>query len=146
MGQPAAELPSAVNERAAGKRRRTRPRRGRRSPAVAQLLQPLLSKAIGKLDPEDRVLIKMLLMDEVPQKQLADSFGIHSGNLTRRKQRIAGGIWQSVQQLAQATARPKRVEECLQLAPAGPDRELKQRLGQVLSQALTAAGGTEEFA
>ncbi len=49
-----------------------------------QLLRPLFRQAVGQLEAEDRLLIKMLLIDEVPQKELAESLGIHSGNLTRR--------------------------------------------------------------
>ena len=48
----------------------------------------------GRLEAEDRPLIKMLLIDDVPQKELAESLGIHSGNLTRCKQRITAAVWQ----------------------------------------------------
>ena len=44
------------------------------------------------LDPEDRLLLQMLMLDGVPQKDLARSLGLNSGTITRRRQRAVETI------------------------------------------------------
>ena len=100
------------------------------------LLRPLMVEATVGLSSEDRLLIKMLVLDNVPQKALAKSLGINSGNVTRRRQKITAAIWQRVQSIASQAGQRQRSDECLELVLAGPNPELRRRLGQVLAGAL----------
>lgn len=102
------------------------------------LLRPLFVEATASLSGEDRLLIKMLVLDNVPQKALAASIGINSGNVTRRRQKITTSIWQRVQSMASQSGQRQRSDECLELVLAGPNPELRRRLGQVLAEALAA--------
>ncbi|MBU6172287.1 MAG: hypothetical protein KGQ60_00690 [Planctomycetes bacterium] len=102
------------------------------------LLRPLFVGATAALSTEDRLLIKMLVLDNVPQKALAASIGINSGNVTRRRQKVTTAIWQRVRTLAIESGQGQRTDECLELVLAGPNLELRRRLGQVLAAALDA--------
>jgi len=100
------------------------------------LLKPLLHQAVESVDAEDRLLLKMLILDEVPQQNVARALGIHSGNVTRRRQRAAERIWQQVQCQSNESHRGSRVRGCLELVLAGEDRELSMALGDVLARAM----------
>jgi RNA polymerase sigma factor (sigma-70 family) len=95
-------------------------------------LRPVFRQAVDRLSGEDRLLIKLLLIDEVPQKQIACCLGIHSGNITRRHQRITSAIWAHVREANGQT----RYQECLESVLAGDDRDLGQTLGATLASAL----------
>ncbi len=100
------------------------------------LLTPLLSAAVGSLDAESVLLLKLTLIDHVPQTQLAAQLGIAPGNVTRRRQRAIAALLAELGRLAAAHAEPGRVSHCLELTVAGDDRELAQMLGQRLSEAI----------
>ncbi len=102
------------------------------------LLRPLMVEAMASLAIEDRLLIKMLVLDNVPQKSLAASLKINSGNVTRRRQRITAAIWQAMQTIATKAGERRRTDECLELVLAGPNPEMRRRLGEVLAGALHA--------
>jgi DNA-directed RNA polymerase specialized sigma24 family protein len=100
------------------------------------LLRPLFTGAVDGVEPEDRLLIKLLVLEEVPQHQVARCLGVHSGNVTRRRQRVTSAIWQAVQQAAARHEQPRRVSECLDLILAGDDRDLRRELGAALADAV----------
>ncbi len=104
------------------------------------LLQPIFFDAVSALDSEDRLMIKLLILDEVPQQTLAARMGIHSGNVTRRRQRISQSIWERVSVLRNGSSAPDRVSECLELVLAGGQVELKRSLGDVLVRAIEKGG------
>ena len=101
------------------------------------LLQPIFADAVSALDGEDRLMIKLLILDEVPQQTLASRMGIHSGNVTRRRQRISQSIWERVNSLGSCSSAPGRVNDCLELVLAGGQVELQRTLGDVLMRAMT---------
>ena len=103
-----------------------------------ELLSGLIQSALSGLSAEDRLVIRMLVLDGVPQGQLARSLGIHSGNLTRRRQRISDAIWQGVKQGACRRGQDKAASDCLELIVADGDRQLSQSLGEVLARELQA--------
>lgn len=101
------------------------------------LLQPIFADAVSSLESEDRLIIKMLILDEVPQQTLASKLGIHSGNVTRRRQRISQSIWERVNHLGSCSSASGRVNDCLELVLAGGHVELQRTLGDVLVRAMT---------
>lgn len=96
------------------------------------MLSPLFKNIVRDLDPYDRVLLQMLILDSVPQQKVASALGIHSGNVTRRRERIASSIWQRVKQLSDS----QRILTCLDQVLAGRDAALKRRLGELLAAGL----------
>jgi hypothetical protein len=96
-------------------------------------LAPAFAGAVGELPLEDRVLLKLSILDGVPQKQLAAAYGIDPGNLTRRKQRAAAALLAKIRQIGVAAAAPTAVRECLELLLAGESRTLQLRLAGLLA-------------
>ncbi len=105
------------------------------------LLQPIFTQAVSALENEDRLLIKLLILDDVPQQTLAQRMGIHSGNVTRRRQRISQTIWARVREMGTCSSAPGRVTDCLELVLTGNQIELQRALGDALARAVTS---TEE--
>lgn len=110
------------------------------------LLRPAFQRCVSELSAEDRLLIKMLVLHNVPQKDLAVSLGVHSGSLTRRRQRIGQQLLHRVRSLAVVTATESRVSDCLHLVLAGSDPELRRCLGGLLTEAIEGSpiADTEE--
>jgi RNA polymerase sigma factor (sigma-70 family) len=101
-----------------------------------ELLRPIFL-AVGRLlEPEDRLLLQMLMLDGVPQKDLARSLGLNSGTITRRRQRAVETILGGTRRLAGQCQRPRQVEDCLGLLLAGDDPELRRGLADVLAAGL----------
>jgi DNA-directed RNA polymerase specialized sigma24 family protein len=101
-----------------------------------ELLQPIFLRGTGAMPSEDRLLLQMLLLDGVPQKELAHTLGIHSGTLTRRRQQAAQSLLGRVWQLVAESPHRRRANHCLQLMLAGDDRELREHLAQLLAQGV----------
>jgi hypothetical protein len=96
-------------------------------------LAPAFAKAVGELPLEDRVLLKMLILDGVPQKELAVAYGVDSGTLTRRRQRAGATLLGKIRQIGVAAEAPTAVRECLELLLAGESRHLQLRLASLLA-------------
>jgi RNA polymerase sigma factor (sigma-70 family) len=96
-------------------------------------LAPAFAKAVAELPLEDRVLLKMLILDGVPQKELAVAYGVDSGTLTRRRQRAGSTLLAKIRQIGVDNGAPTAVRECLELLLAGESRQLKLRLASVLA-------------
>jgi RNA polymerase sigma-70 factor (ECF subfamily) len=97
------------------------------------LLRPMFCQAVGELQAEDRMLLKMLILDQVPQNRLAASLGLHPGTLTRRRQRAAAAVLAGVQRSGASSSNPARAFDCLQLVLAGADSELQRGLADLLA-------------
>jgi hypothetical protein len=96
-------------------------------------LAPAFEKAVGEIPLEDRVLLKMLILDGVPQKELATAFGVDSGTLTRRRQRAGANLMSKIRQIGATKEEPTAVRECLELLLAGESRQLQLRLASLLA-------------
>jgi RNA polymerase sigma factor (sigma-70 family) len=104
-----------------------------------ELLRPMFGAVVKDLGAADRLFITMLVLDEVPQKQLARSLGIDSGNVTRRRQRIAGRIWDALRRISTKEDKTEHVQDCLNLVLAGQNAELRGRLGKALAARFRVA-------
>jgi RNA polymerase sigma factor (sigma-70 family) len=100
------------------------------------LLGPVFREAVATLAADDRLLVKMLTLDGVPQQALAKSLGIHSGNITRRRQRALQRIFEHVASAGHASPARARFEECLQSVLAGENPQLQRALGGLLRTAF----------
>jgi RNA polymerase sigma factor (sigma-70 family) len=96
-------------------------------------LAPAFQKAVSELSLEDRVLLKMLVLDGVPQKELAVAYGVDSGTLTRRRQRAGATLLTKIRQIGITKKEPTAVRECLELLLAGESRQLQLRLASLLA-------------
>ena len=96
-------------------------------------LAPTFREAVGRLPAVDRVLLKMLILDGVPQKALAKTQGVDSGTLTRRRQRAAGKLLEEIQQLGQQANASSSDNGCLELLLAGNAADLQSRLAALLA-------------
>ena len=95
-------------------------------------------QAVASLQTEDRVILKLLILDNVPQQELARSLGIHSGTLTRRRQKAAAQVFEQVRTLSQAGSNPRQAADCLELMLTGNQPDLRQRLAAVLTSEIRA--------
>ena len=102
----------------------------------AELLRPLFTNVATELDPEDRLVLQMLVLDGVAQNQLAQALGVSSGTLTRRRQRAARLMLERIQQLADESQQRVSVSDCLHLTIAGDNQDLRQRLAEILAGSL----------
>lgn len=105
-----------------------------------ELIGGLVFQVVSSLPPEDRVMIQMLVVDETPQQQVAKLFGVHSGNITRRRQRVTQQIWAGLEGSAEKQGKAKLAGECLDTLLTDGNRELQQALGAVLAAALKDGG------
>jgi predicted DNA-binding protein YlxM (UPF0122 family) len=80
-----------------------------------------LSSAISKLDPEDRLILKLYYFDDLKLKQIASMFGYHEATASRRLTRLQNDI-------------RKTVEKELKAQHGWTDAEVKRHLSD------TAAG------
>jgi RNA polymerase sigma factor (sigma-70 family) len=96
-------------------------------------LAPAFEKAVHELSLDDRVLLKMLILDGVPQKELAVAYGVDSGTLTRRRQRAGASLLSKIRQIGTTKEEPTAVRECLELLLAGESRQLQLRLAGLLA-------------
>jgi RNA polymerase sigma factor (sigma-70 family) len=103
-----------------------------------ELLRPIFLTVGRLLDPEDRLLLQMLMLDGVPQKDLARSLGLNSGTITRRRQRAVETILSGTRRLAAQCSQPRQAEDCLGLLLAGHDPELRRGLADVLASGVRA--------
>ena len=103
------------------------------------LLRPAFSEAVEMLEAEDRLLLKILILDGAPQNQVANSLGISSGTLTRKRQRAATRVLSSIRQIGAKGDRSRQVSECLQLLLAGNESPLRQRLAEVLARDIVGS-------
>jgi DNA-directed RNA polymerase specialized sigma24 family protein len=103
-----------------------------------ELLRPIFL-AVGRLlADEDRLLLQMLVLDGVPQKDLARSLGLNSGTITRRRQRAVEAILIGTRRLAAECPRPRQAEDCLGLILAGDAVEARRGLADGLAAGLRA--------
>jgi DNA-directed RNA polymerase specialized sigma24 family protein len=100
------------------------------------LLEPLLPQAIASIDHEAIVLLKQLLIDNVPQHVIAARLNKNSGTITRRREKAVAAILESLRELTVGHARSQQVAECLDLLLAGEDRDLSQRLGKLIPRTI----------
>ena len=78
----------------------------------------------------------MLVLDGVPQGELARSMGLHTGTLTRRRQRAVEGLFTRMRELVAASPCRRQVDGCLESILAGDDPELRGQLAGVLAEGV----------
>ncbi len=101
-----------------------------------QLLGPVFRELARELDPTDSLMFKMVYLDGVSQKRVAEHFGVHSGNLTRRKQRVAKQLNGRLEVLARDSRNPVRLRECLEEALVGDRPQLKRAVADIFAAAV----------
>jgi RNA polymerase sigma factor (sigma-70 family) len=101
-----------------------------------KLLRPLFKTALESISAEDCVLVKMLSLDGVPQNRVAKSLGIHSGNVTRRRQKATDGIFARLRELAEQRNKEQHFDSCMQTVLAGHDPVLRDWLARLLAGTL----------
>lgn len=101
-----------------------------------ELVRPLLSKALDGLPAEDRLLLCWLTIDGLPQQQVAKTLGIHTGNVTRRRQRAAHAVLQQVHLSASTAGKMQAVVDCLDALLTEADPTARQQLGSWLSNEI----------
>ncbi len=118
---------------------------GAETSGCGSLLAPLFARTVNSLAADDRLLVRWLVVDDVPQNQVARQLGIHSGNVTRRRQKVGEEVWRRVREEMEGSSQAQRLRECLDHVLAGDDVVQRRELGHVLSQAfLGTEGSTQE--
>lgn len=101
------------------------------------LLRPVFQSAVSGLDSQDRVLLKMLILDGAPQHQLARCLGVNPGTVTRRRQRATQMLFTSIRQLGADSETPEAVRDCLDLVLTSGSSHLRHRLGELLVSGIS---------
>ena len=114
------------------------------SSGCGSLLAPLFARTVNALPADDRLLVRWLVVDDVPQNQVARQLGIHSGNVTRRRQKVGEEVWRRVREEMDSSPQAQRMRECLDHVLAGDDVEQRRELGHVLSEAFLGTAGSSQ--
>jgi RNA polymerase sigma factor (sigma-70 family) len=101
------------------------------------LLRPMFQSAVNGLELQDRLLLKMLVLDGAPQNQLARTLGINPGTVTRRRQRASQNVFTTIRQLGADSDKPEAVQDCLDLVLASESLHLRHRLGDLLAASIS---------
>ncbi|MEQ8791506.1 MAG: hypothetical protein RIC55_34905 [Pirellulaceae bacterium] len=109
----------------------------------AVLLRPIFHRVVESTATEDRLLLKMLVLDGVPQHRVATSLRVNSGTITRRHQRAAAKILSGVRQTIATGEQPRKGSDCLELVLTGKDSSLKNQLAELVAEGVRAAEHTE---
>jgi DNA-directed RNA polymerase specialized sigma24 family protein len=96
-------------------------------------LTPAFVSAVNELPLDDRVLLKILILDGIPQKDAAILYGVDSGTLTRRRQRAGTCLLEKIRRIGISDGVQASVRECLELLLAGESKQLQLRLAAVLA-------------
>jgi DNA-directed RNA polymerase specialized sigma24 family protein len=78
-----------------------------------ELLHPIFSEAAGAIPAEDAVLLRMVMLDGVPQNQVARLRDVHKSTITRQVQRALQKVLETFRSLAERSGRGARFENCL---------------------------------
>jgi RNA polymerase sigma factor (sigma-70 family) len=105
-----------------------------------EILSPAVAAAVGRLDPADRLLIKLVLLDDTPQHRVARSLGIHSGNVTRRKQKIMDTLWNGIRCAQRERHVQADFRDCMESVVAGSDPLLTCELATLVGAAFGETG------
>ncbi len=109
-----------------------------------ELLGRLVLKSLAQVPAADRLLIKMLVIDGLPQVQLARVLQIHPGNVTRRRQQISQSIWNGLISAAQRSGCERMARECLDVLLGADNREFRHELALLLAEGLQPASPIQE--
>lgn len=101
-----------------------------------ELLEPVFRRVGESIGAEDRLLLKLLLLDGVPQKDVARAMRLNSGTITRRRQKAAEQVLVGVQQQVARLGQREQTQRCLELALTGDLPELRSGLADVLALAV----------
>ena len=107
-----------------------------------ELLTPVFQQAARAIGAEDRLLLKLLLLDGVPQKDVARAMKLNSGTITRRRQKGAEQVLLEVRAQVSKSGHQQQTHRCLELALTGDSPELRSGLAEML--AIAIGGATEQ--
>ncbi len=116
----------------------TDPARPMETRQCEELLRPIFIGSCRALEASDRLLLQLLVLDDVPQKDVARSLKLHTGTITRRRQHAAETLLGYAQRLAADCPQPRQAADCLQLVLAGDDPDLGRQLADVLADGVRA--------
>lgn len=114
------------------------------SSGCTDLLRPFFSRSVFSIPIEDRLLLKFLVLDEVPQNVVARVLGIHSGNVTRRRQRAAERIWEQLRSETTRSQNAAQIRGCMEMVLTGDNRELRLTLGSALADSMPTESFSDE--
>jgi RNA polymerase sigma factor (sigma-70 family) len=110
-----------------------------------KMLRPLFKTALESISNEDCVIFSMIFLDGVDQRKVAEIFGIHSGNITRRRQAATEKIIQRLQAMAQQRQQESRFESCMESVLAGEDPVLRDWLVTFLGGTVRKRAENQQF-
>jgi RNA polymerase sigma factor (sigma-70 family) len=105
-----------------------------------ELVRPLVQEAVQQLPAADRLLLRWLALDGVPQLQVAKALGIHSGNVTRRRQKAVQEMLGHVDSAARRSGKQRAAADCLETLLSGNDGTAREQLSHWLVAAMPPAG------
>jgi RNA polymerase sigma factor (sigma-70 family) len=106
-----------------------------------ELLGPIFTEAVRAIGAEDRMMIKMLVLDNVQQQTLARTLGLHTGNVTRRRQRALEQILAHATSAGRGGSSAGQFDECLEAVLTGDDGDLRQTMANALAAAFAQNPG-----
>jgi DNA-directed RNA polymerase specialized sigma24 family protein len=111
----------------------------RESSPCGELLREPLRRVLTHLHPEQRLILSLLIVHGVPQKAVAQSLGIHSGTLTRRRQQAVEQILAGLREEVLRQPQLAGLRDCLEAILAGDDPEARAMLSEVLTSGIVGS-------
>ena len=102
-----------------------------------KLLAQFVRQALDDLPSEDRLVLYLVHVDQLPGKEVAKVFGIAAGNVSRRKEKATDRLRVAMEGHATASERQCGYRDCLELLT---QHRNWQRFGELLASELTRAG------
>ena len=106
--------------------------------ACAEMVRPLVRQAFSRLPAVDRLLLRWLTLDDLPQQQVATALGIHAGNVTRRRQKAVAAVLHDVEQAAEQQRIHTATRECLDLLLTASSSLAREQFSQWLAADLSS--------
>jgi RNA polymerase sigma factor (sigma-70 family) len=105
-----------------------------------ELLRPLFHRAARALTSDDLLMLRLVLLEQVPQSQVARIYGVNKSTVTRRIRRTTQKFSGLVREVLSALGLEKKGKECLdQLVSGSP--EARRQVADSLAEAVSGAAG-----
>lgn len=100
------------------------------------LLRPVVRSALSLVTEKDRLLLKLLFLEEVKQKDVAAMLGVVSGHVTRLKQAAMNSLQSTFRFEARKRSQETGFQECIEQVLVGDDPTLKNWFAETIATAV----------
>lgn len=100
-----------------------------------KILREAFAEVVGELSIDDSVLLRMILIDGVPQQQVAKVLGVHKSTITRHRQRACEQLLAALKRRLSDNNQGRNLRACMRWLSEASS-ELKRNLGMSVAGLL----------